>query len=78
MTDRNEVCVDFGWMAKQVRTQRLSVSEIARKAGVCRHTVQKMLSDPNQANPRLNTCRAVLNSIEILVCELEEARQEDT
>lgn len=76
MSNKNEVCVDFDWMAKQVRTQRLSVSEIARDAGVCRHTVQKMLSSPSAANPRLSTCIAVLSSIEKLVCELETARQE--
>ena len=71
-----EFCVDFDWMAKQAKNQRLSVSEIARGAGVCRHTVQKMLSDPGNANPRLKTCQAVLNSIENLVAELESARQE--
>ena len=75
MTNRNEV--DFDWMARQVKTQRLSVSEVARAAGVCRHTVQKMLSDPSQANPRLNTCKAVLESIETLVGELEKARHEE-
>jgi DNA-binding phage protein len=71
-----EFCVDFGWMVRQAQTQRLSVSEIARGAGVCRHTVQKMLHNPDKANPRLKTCQAVINSIETLVAELESARQE--
>jgi DNA-binding phage protein len=76
MSSKNQFCVDFDWMAHQVRTQRLSVSEIARAAGVCRHTVHNMITHPQDANPRLKTCKAVQSSIENLVEKLESARQE--
>ncbi len=70
-------CFDFQEMKKKMTNNRLSHSEVAKRAGVCRHTVRRMVDDPDAANPRLKTCMNVQHAIDGIVQELETQRGTD-
>ena len=67
-------CFNFQEMKNKMTANRLSHSEVAKRAGVCRHTVRRMVDDPDGANPRLKTCVTVQHAIDEIAHELETKR----
>jgi predicted transcriptional regulator len=68
-------CFDFDHLNKMMKTNRLSVSEVSKRANVSRSTVRGVVSNPVYANPRLGTCYRVSKAIEELACEMQKARE---
>ena len=69
-------CFDFAGLHKTMKTNRLSVSEVAKRANVSRSTVRGVVTNPVDANPRLSTCYTVSKAIEELAGEMQKARED--
>ncbi len=68
-------CFDFAGLRKTMQSNRISVSEVAKRANLSRATVRGVVVDPVANNPRLSTCYSVSKAIDDIAGELQKGRE---